>query len=513
MAQSRYFEFGADDTTLSLNASNVGISKGGVYAGFDGVQLFNAPTLPQHFNIQIRHTGSGVSYTNPQGVTKSPIGIIVTNQGGKIWEDAPINVAIPENTDAIYSIVVQHNYQAISGGIQAVYLAIELQTALSSDMVKIGELSVVQNGSTYDLTWKRERTPFINGVLNDPYFDTETKFANEADVTNVNFSIGKLEFKDNYVTIETGGVLSHIEKPKRWDFPNTSSVSASYFVKVNSLILIVNNSPTSIEGFAPISSVKFPRGGAPNMFSIGSVLEFVYFDGVWNLVNEFNPNIKNYTACEVEANSNTISNTELSDIIEVTVRWADAVIEYVSITNTILNKPIIFLFNTLRGKLKASYSPSQDGFYSLSRQDEYYDLRYPITAIPTEDGLIVVNGVKITPNGDFTSVSTWIGTTPTHNLKYRANGDYIEFEGKLTALKGNQYTFRLPNSLFEIAVNDTVVVGVRETVDKPNLGTGYEMSYITNGSFVDCVISGNDPTSTMPQINYNFNNLRIRRKA
>ena len=156
----RFFEYGADDSTFDLNVRDLGIVPEGVYCGFDEISFApEFPTFNDKVAVKILHSQTGMSLKYPNGGTDTNIGIINTKQGVRIWESTNVICYItPTVSPEIRydAITLRHTYNAVSGGTQHVYEAIEgtstsYPTQIPSDSILIGYVKV----SEFSLEWQR----------------------------------------------------------------------------------------------------------------------------------------------------------------------------------------------------------------------------------------------------------------------------------------------------------------------------------------------------------------------
>lgn len=117
MAQTRFWNYKADDKTLSLNERDLILIPHGLYCGFDAI-LSNA-----NMNLVLDHTTTNkkkvdinLNLTNALGIWKSKQGVIVV-------EDAQLTLPITGgNTQPRIDLVVaEHEYIAVAGGTTAIY--------------------------------------------------------------------------------------------------------------------------------------------------------------------------------------------------------------------------------------------------------------------------------------------------------------------------------------------------------------------------------------------------------
>lgn len=121
MAQKRYWEYKADDSTWEFSQFLLGMHPPGVYRGF----TFNPAAS---MNLQLVHTSNGLSKTAKDQTEQNNIGVIKTKQGVVIEEDTAVTLAIDPG-DATHPridlIVCTHEYVEANGGATATYSVIK----------------------------------------------------------------------------------------------------------------------------------------------------------------------------------------------------------------------------------------------------------------------------------------------------------------------------------------------------------------------------------------------------
>lgn len=148
MAQTRYWNFKADDATADINRWMTGVHPPGLYFGFD----FSATA---NLILNLVHTSTGFKDVDNTPAESNFIGILLTRQGVIIKEDAAIvvgAVAVGHATlNRIDVVVVSHSINEVAGGSQALYSIIQgtpgatpVAPALTSPttQTKIGELYI-----------------------------------------------------------------------------------------------------------------------------------------------------------------------------------------------------------------------------------------------------------------------------------------------------------------------------------------------------------------------------------
>jgi len=123
MAQQRYFNYKENDSTDFFNRHLLGILPYGLYAGFDAVNLRN------NLSLELEHSVTGLTEVDVAGNRTVKLGILRTQQGVVIKEDAPVTVGIAANSAGnprLDTIVVEHEYEdEVEGGSQAIYRVIQ----------------------------------------------------------------------------------------------------------------------------------------------------------------------------------------------------------------------------------------------------------------------------------------------------------------------------------------------------------------------------------------------------
>jgi hypothetical protein len=120
MAQTRYYNFLADDYTGDINRWLLGILQPGVYRGFEF-----SPT--NNLTLTLVHTDTGIVITDPDGVPGDPTGVLLTRHGVVIKEDEAIEIPVNATTThpRIDLIVCTHEYVETEGGAVATYSVIQ----------------------------------------------------------------------------------------------------------------------------------------------------------------------------------------------------------------------------------------------------------------------------------------------------------------------------------------------------------------------------------------------------
>lgn len=116
--QKRTFSYLADDLTFDINTRLLGLLPPGLYRGFDA-------DLKSGLTLNLVHDKDGLLEVDSELELSDRTGIIITKQGVTIRENAVINVSIPTNAGSadprIDLIILEHQYQEVEGGTQAIY--------------------------------------------------------------------------------------------------------------------------------------------------------------------------------------------------------------------------------------------------------------------------------------------------------------------------------------------------------------------------------------------------------
>jgi hypothetical protein len=116
MAQERNVEFNELDSSFELGKMFLQALPAGLYYGFDAV-------LGASMNLTYNHDTTGKSFVLVNGSTTSKKGVIVSNQGVQIYEDAVSSLTItPTSATARRdAIICTHQYVESAGGQAATY--------------------------------------------------------------------------------------------------------------------------------------------------------------------------------------------------------------------------------------------------------------------------------------------------------------------------------------------------------------------------------------------------------
>lgn len=123
MAQTRYYEYKADDSTDSLNRRDIGFFQPGVYKGFDVKFADTTGT-----DLVLYHEETGYTDVNVAQTESSPKGMLKTRQGTIVVEDAEITIGASEGMTGnavanprIDVVYLEHARVETTGGVSAGY--------------------------------------------------------------------------------------------------------------------------------------------------------------------------------------------------------------------------------------------------------------------------------------------------------------------------------------------------------------------------------------------------------
>lgn len=187
MAQRRFWQWQDDDLTIDIDRWLTGIMGNGTYCGFDFV-----PTAD--LNLQLVHTATGFQYRQKDLTMSNNIGMLITQQGVMIQEDAAIILPILPNTDTharIDIIIVSHFYDdSVVNGVQAEYSVITGTPSSSpvapsvpdptTDMI-IATLFMPGNAMTLTALGVAYTKPDVPNFARVPNIYTSNNFINNGD--------------------------------------------------------------------------------------------------------------------------------------------------------------------------------------------------------------------------------------------------------------------------------------------------------------------------------------------
>lgn len=231
MAQHRRFEFEAEDATISLDEWFHGLLPQGRYFGFD---FTPAPGL----NLVLGHGSTGHGAVDADGLPLGPMGIVRTQNGVIVWEDADVAVGAlnpgSPGQRRIDMVVLEHHYTPSPGGAQAVYKVVQgaekpvafgdpvkpgLQNAFQTE---IGYLLIPDNFSGLDnagVVWTQAPTPNFSGVAPAAFPD------NVAFLNQIQAFTAFHQF--------SGGMGFTLGEPTAWNAANGDlTVPANTFIRV-----------------------------------------------------------------------------------------------------------------------------------------------------------------------------------------------------------------------------------------------------------------------------------------
>lgn len=135
MTQTRLRNYLNPLTSFDHNKANLGMHNPGRYAGFDTVQWAALNSL----SFLIAHTGTGITYKDANENVVGPSGVLLTPQGGIIFDGAPVGTdtgtvltldSNAGNTNIRYDILVcSHSFVVEAGGQNALYSIVKGSTS------------------------------------------------------------------------------------------------------------------------------------------------------------------------------------------------------------------------------------------------------------------------------------------------------------------------------------------------------------------------------------------------
>jgi hypothetical protein len=168
MAQTIFHENNRDLIAFDENQRFLGMFEPGVYRGFDSASFVGT-------TLTLAHTLTGVEKTNLAANGKSnKTGIVLTNQGSLIHEDASVDVTVAYNgaggDERIDLIVADHEYQDSPGGLDAGWVVIQGTVGAGApaltdvnNQVIIGRVTVPAGAANHDNTIFTREAPAALG--------------------------------------------------------------------------------------------------------------------------------------------------------------------------------------------------------------------------------------------------------------------------------------------------------------------------------------------------------------
>lgn len=152
MAQQRLRDFQSPLGSFLHNLVNLGVHRPGRFCGFD--------TILQTGQLQfsLTHVASGINTADGAGNPYGPLGVMMSNQGEMLLEDAPINgltidTNAGNNLQRIDLIVLNHQYIQLANPAQAVYTVVKgplnasIPPALNAFQTLVGTLVISPQAS------------------------------------------------------------------------------------------------------------------------------------------------------------------------------------------------------------------------------------------------------------------------------------------------------------------------------------------------------------------------------
>lgn len=306
MAQRRIFNFEEDDKTDLLNRQHIAPIPAGRYRGFD----YDAVASTGH-TLVLKHTSTGYSEVDSSLAILNNQGLIRTQQGVNIVENAPVSITVADNVINGYPridlIVAEHEYVAVTGGVDAAYVQI-IGTASStpaipaltvpSKQVIIGYLYWPASGTDLDfagVTYTPASSPKFNGeiahflsqfmedatiasgVLSSAISANAYKVAN---VISSYIEIDTLDFPFSHSTNQSNEInVLHLYTLQRLKFVSSGNISVGspVHIEAGSVVTLIDLRNTSIGGGT--SSFIVMRGNEVNRDKITKLFSQLVFNG------------------------------------------------------------------------------------------------------------------------------------------------------------------------------------------------------------------------------------------
>lgn len=164
MAQQRLRDYQSPLGSFLHNLINLGVHRPGRFCGFD--------TLVQtgQFQFSLTHQASGTNTSDAAGNPYGPLGVLMTNQGEVIIEDAQLDgLSIAPNNanpfNRIDQVVINHQYLQLANPAAATYSVVRgpngqsIPTALTRFQTLIGTLTVPPNALINQCTYIKAICP------------------------------------------------------------------------------------------------------------------------------------------------------------------------------------------------------------------------------------------------------------------------------------------------------------------------------------------------------------------
>ena len=293
MAQKVLWNFQENDLTWLLNKLQHHTSRAGRLYGFDDFQNRNDMVLLLHHSI----TGlGGTAYSNntiDPLVANPPTGMMKTEQGSLVFEDAPITLNINPNFAANGrwdTIVCEHRYVEVVGGIPASYVVIEgvaSPTPAKPSPTKPLEQTVVgwlflpantsQINTSQNVVWEKAKCPpFASTDYDADIANLQTQIDGinttittiqgdittiQGDITTITNQItvinGQIADLQTQVTDLENSILIGITIPSLWYFEGNATITtlpcsvaspATHFGKIINFTTVVNTVVGATQG-------------------------------------------------------------------------------------------------------------------------------------------------------------------------------------------------------------------------------------------------------------------------
>lgn len=304
MAQKRYYEFRSDDDTFTLANHLVSLLPAGRYhgfsfrpqAGWDLILGHDTDPLDQFQRMQ------------QDGTLTPALGVLRTAQGITIEEDQDVVISVPEadaDLPRIDTIFLEHQYQRIQGGEQAVYGFLEgipaanpeAPTLLRPTQTKLGTLYIPAGATGLDsagVSFIREPSPFFGGGvrLENALAELQTQVGERVrstggtyrgDLGFTNLTADKVVAKrfetqrrSNSGTLNPGESLSEVVAIDVFSAAFIQASMLGGFIEINQCALIVStgsNAVAFVNAFGGVDyddgtvTIRTPGGRSTNAFS------------------------------------------------------------------------------------------------------------------------------------------------------------------------------------------------------------------------------------------------------
>ncbi len=308
--QKRSWNYRAEDSTYNLSIADIAIILPGVYRGFD-------ITLDNTMVLKLTHQDTGYVVTDIAGGTISDKrGAVVSKQGVVVTEDGTETLAIAVGgiKPRIDLIIMEHQYNQIAGGQQAIYSVVQGIASANPAVptlpnpalqVVIGQLYVQANITALDdagVVWTRDRKPIISGLPTNLALRDEDNIFTENNTfkKGVGFAFGgTVDISETALPDESPVLnVSITDDANYYIISDTEPFGLLHFIKSKDLGTAIpitfkaevdftlkhNLAPSAAEAALGYKKI-FNQGGLDVNIKIGDYFTVVEYLDIWHVVN------------------------------------------------------------------------------------------------------------------------------------------------------------------------------------------------------------------------------------